>query len=135
MAAVHPDGPIRTVRAIQLVLYWQSRTISRGGYSLLERLARRFPGVDLSEYIGFYALRNYDRLQGSAVTEQVSDLCFHADYSIMMYEVSNPCLKLMSHHTPCHFTCLRLAHHDPTAGVRALQDPDRGRPACHHRLR
>jgi len=68
---VHPDGPIRTVRAIQLVLHWQCRTISRGGYSLLERLARRFPGVDLSRYIVFCALRNYDKISGQAVTEQI----------------------------------------------------------------
>jgi hypothetical protein len=68
---IHPDGPIRTQRAVQLVLYWQQRTISRGKYSLLERLARRFPGVDLNQYIEFFALRKYDYLEGKPVTEQV----------------------------------------------------------------
>lgn len=38
---IHPDGPIRTMRAIQLVYYWQSCTISRGGFSLLERWVPR----------------------------------------------------------------------------------------------
>jgi hypothetical protein len=68
---IHPDGPIRTVRAVQMVLHWQSRTISRGGNSLLERLSARYPDVDLSKYIVFEALRNYGTLSGTAVTEQV----------------------------------------------------------------
>jgi hypothetical protein len=49
----HPPLPrntptsIRAAGAIQLVLHWEACTISRGGWSILERLGRRFPGVDL----------------------------------------------------------------------------------------
>jgi len=72
---VHPDGPIRTLRATQLVLHWQCATISQGGWSLLERLRRRFPALtesDLADRICFYTLRTWDRMaSGDAVTEQV----------------------------------------------------------------
>lgn len=70
---VHPDGPIRTVRAIQLVLMYQQMSISRGRNSLLGRLAEKYPHVDLSRYIIFLSLRNYDKLAegGKVVTEQI----------------------------------------------------------------
>lgn len=39
------------------MLHWEACTISRGGWSLLERLRRRFPGADLSRYVEFYCER------------------------------------------------------------------------------
>ena len=45
--------------------------MSRGSNSLLERLCREFPGVDTTEYISFYAIRNYGYLNSQPVTSQI----------------------------------------------------------------
>jgi phospholipase D1/2 len=53
------------------VMKWQYDTICRGGNSLIERLAARFPDVNLSEYISFYSLRRAGMLNGTMVTSQL----------------------------------------------------------------
>jgi len=50
---------------------WQYDTISRGGHSIMEEIAKEFPEEDISDYISFHALRNYGFLQGTVVNEQI----------------------------------------------------------------
>ena len=57
--------------AIKFVMKWQYDNISRGGTSILERLAASFPNVNLSDYIGFYSLRNAAVLSNTSVTDQI----------------------------------------------------------------
>jgi len=68
---VHPEGTYKDSAAIRYIMKFQYETISRGGHSIIEQLAQEFPGEDISEYISFYALRNWGILQGYAVTEQI----------------------------------------------------------------
>jgi phospholipase D1/2 len=57
----------------------QYKSISRGGFSIMDKLRRA--GVDPAEYIGFYNLRNYNRINDSGVmqkTEQASGVDYKA---------------------------------------------------------
>lgn len=61
-----------TERPQQLVLKYQMKTICQGSKSILGRLRREFPLVNLHRYISFYTLRNWGRFSsGEFVTEQV----------------------------------------------------------------
>ncbi|KFA67692.1 hypothetical protein S40285_00963 [Stachybotrys chlorohalonatus IBT 40285] len=70
------------------IMEFQYNSISRGGHSILEKLRQN--GIDNpSEYIGFYNLRNYDRIntaQGMAETERRAGVSYeearreHDDY-------------------------------------------------------
>ena len=46
------------------IMEFQYNSISRGGYSIMETIAKE--GIDPMEYIRFYNLRNYDRINSSA---------------------------------------------------------------------
>src|SRR5690606_25092740 len=63
---IHPDGSL-DASSVRYILKWQLHTICRGGTSLLESLHDEFPTIDLREYIGFFALRNYVVLETDAV--------------------------------------------------------------------
>lgn len=67
---IHPCGDWKTP-AIKHVLKYQYDTISRGGNSLLERLASSFPSIDLNQYISFNSLRTVDQLNFTAVSDQI----------------------------------------------------------------
>lgn len=67
---VHPCGDWKS-SAIKFVLRWQYDTISRGGNSILERLATAYPSVDLSQYISFNSLRTVDQINFTAVSDQI----------------------------------------------------------------
>jgi hypothetical protein len=45
--------------------------VCRGGRSLVESLVKEFPGLDPSQFIGFYCLRNWGVMNDKVVTEQV----------------------------------------------------------------
>lgn len=68
---VHPEGTYKDSAAIRYIMKWQYNTICRGGHSILEQLAKEFPEENLSDYISFYALRNYGILDKCVVTEQI----------------------------------------------------------------
>ncbi|KAK2179081.1 hypothetical protein NP493_515g01012 [Ridgeia piscesae] len=55
--------------AIQVVMHWNYMSISRGGKSLLERLAAEI--TDPFEYISFYGLRTHSELGGNLTTELI----------------------------------------------------------------
>ena len=50
------------------IMKLQYKSISRGGFSIMDKIRRS--GVDPAEYIRFYNLRNYDRLNESAILDR-----------------------------------------------------------------
>jgi phospholipase D1/2 len=60
------DGALGT----RAIMEYQYKSISRGGHSIIETVSKA--GVpDPSQYISFYNLRNFDRINGSAAMGQV----------------------------------------------------------------
>ena len=51
------------------IMEFQYNSINRGGYSIMEKIAQE--GIDPMEYIRFYNLRNYDRINSSQAMQQV----------------------------------------------------------------
>eukprot|EP01100_Stratorugosa_tubuloviscum_P005240 TRINITY_DN2367_c0_g4_i1.p1 TRINITY_DN2367_c0_g4~~TRINITY_DN2367_c0_g4_i1.p1 ORF type:complete len:968 (+),score=331.65 TRINITY_DN2367_c0_g4_i1:3-2906(+) len=67
---IHPEGSYKDP-AIRYVMHWQFKTICRGNNSLLERLKREFPTVNISDYIEFFSLRGFKISQNKMFTEQI----------------------------------------------------------------
>jgi phosphatidylserine/phosphatidylglycerophosphate/cardiolipin synthase-like enzyme/Ca2+-binding EF-hand superfamily protein len=70
---VFPAGDLN-VATTRYIIKYGYKTINRSSdraSSILERLTAEFPQVDLSQYIQFMAMRNYDYIDGACVTEQV----------------------------------------------------------------
>ena len=53
------------------IMEYQYESINRGGHSIMEGIASA--GFDPTEYIRFYNLRNYDRINASAAMREVED--------------------------------------------------------------
>ena len=53
------------------IMDYQYKSINRGGYSIMEAISSA--GFDPTEYIRFYNLRNYDRINASAAMREVED--------------------------------------------------------------
>ncbi|KJE92461.1 phospholipase D zeta2 [Capsaspora owczarzaki ATCC 30864] len=68
---VTPEGSFVDEVTVRYTMYLQYKTIYRGSQSMLGQLAAEFPDVDLSRYIGFFALRQHGVLEGRRVTEQI----------------------------------------------------------------
>ena len=56
---------------LKIQMYWEYATISRGGTSILEELAKDENIQDPSEYISFYSLRQHGKINDLPVTEMV----------------------------------------------------------------
>ncbi|EXJ81268.1 hypothetical protein A1O3_07558 [Capronia epimyces CBS 606.96] len=61
------------------IMKLQYKSISRGGFSIMDKLRRA--GVDPKEYIRFYNLRNYDRINESG-TMQKTEKASGVDYTL-----------------------------------------------------
>eukprot|EP01094_Clydonella_sp_ATCC50884_P017157 TRINITY_DN2931_c1_g1_i1.p1 TRINITY_DN2931_c1_g1~~TRINITY_DN2931_c1_g1_i1.p1 ORF type:complete len:1082 (+),score=270.33 TRINITY_DN2931_c1_g1_i1:44-3247(+) len=66
----HPEGSVESA-ATRYIMFWQYSTIGAHSNSLLQALARSYPGVDISQYIAFYSLRHAAPLHEKLVTEQI----------------------------------------------------------------
>ena len=58
-------------RGTRAIMEFQYNSINRGGYSIMESVARE--GFDPNEYISFYNLRNYDRINASASMREAEE--------------------------------------------------------------
>lgn len=67
---VYPSGDLNSPTTTFIIQY-VFKSIVRFKGSLLDRLQREFPLVDLEQYITFHALRSWGVLNGKPVTEQV----------------------------------------------------------------
>ena len=72
---VLPGGAHIEAASTRYMLKYTYRTISRGGHSLLEKLQKDFPGVDVHEYIRFGTPRQLGRLGNDLVSEPVYIHC------------------------------------------------------------
>ena len=74
------------------IMEFQYFSINRGGYSIMESIAKE--GIDPMEYIRFYNLRNYDRINGSgkAEAEQQSGVSYEEarEQYDAKYDASDP---------------------------------------------
>jgi phospholipase D1/2 len=63
-------GDLRDDAALstRAIMEFQYNSINRGGYSIMEMIAKE--GINPTEYIRFYNLRNYDRINSSGVMQQ-----------------------------------------------------------------
>jgi len=68
---VHPEGGYKDTATVRYIMGWQFKTICRGGNSMVETFARRFPGVDVTQYFHFYIVKNWAKLGNSLVSEQI----------------------------------------------------------------
>ena len=69
MPVDHPDAG-----SVRLIMECQFMTISRGEQSIFARLRR--DGIDPNEYISFYGLRSWAKMQdGTLATSDVSTFC------------------------------------------------------------
>ena len=64
-------GPGTALSAVCSCSY-QYASICRGAGSIIQRLAARFPGLNIDNYIGFYNLRNHGIVKDTPCTEQVA---------------------------------------------------------------
>lgn len=53
-------------------MHWQYVSISRGGRSIIEELQKS--GIDASQYISFFALRSYDRINRDHVEQMLTQV-------------------------------------------------------------
>jgi len=67
---LYPGGAV-TEGSNRFMLKYTYRSISRGGGSLLELLTKKFPQVDLSNYIKFFTLRQKAIFDGQLIQESV----------------------------------------------------------------
>ena len=66
-------GDLRADSALgtRAIMEFQYNSINRGGYSIMESVARE--GVDPMQYIRFYNLRSYDRINASSAMSKVEE--------------------------------------------------------------
>eukprot|EP00742_Colponemidia_sp_Colp-10_P008681 GILJ01009418.1.p1 GENE.GILJ01009418.1~~GILJ01009418.1.p1 ORF type:complete len:951 (-),score=125.96 GILJ01009418.1:169-3021(-) len=66
-----PEGNFLVNPSLRMVLHYQYRTISRSKYSILQRLQREFPSIELDQYISFFCLRKHAVLNNQPVWDQI----------------------------------------------------------------
>ncbi|KAH7100350.1 phospholipase D/nuclease [Auriculariales sp. MPI-PUGE-AT-0066] len=112
-------GDIKKTPAIQTIMNAQYRTISRGGHSIYELL--RKAGIEPLDYIRFFHLRSYDRINAPYPTfvqqmEERSGVSFHqAQIALARRWVGQSSAKW-------HPTTVKIA--SGTGGARDRGDPD-----------
>jgi phospholipase D1/2 len=67
----HPDGDFVESMNPRFVLSYQQKTIYKGSQSLIQSFKQMCPGVNPSDYIEFYCLRNWGILNDKFVSDQV----------------------------------------------------------------
>jgi phosphatidylserine/phosphatidylglycerophosphate/cardiolipin synthase-like enzyme len=68
---VHPNGDFASAKKAQVVMHYEYATINRGLTSMFEQLRRRAPNITISNYIGFFSLRNWGVINNKVVSDQV----------------------------------------------------------------
>ena len=66
-------GDLRDDAALgtRAIMEFQYNSINRGGHSIMEMIAKE--GINPTDYIRFYNLRNYDRINASGVMQQAEN--------------------------------------------------------------
>lgn len=68
---LHPNGDMVNAMKSKVVMHYEYMTINRGMRSLFRMLRDRAPAINISEYIGFFSLRNWGVINSKVVSEQI----------------------------------------------------------------
>ncbi len=68
---LHPNGDFASAMKSKVVMHYEYMTINRCNTSLLNQLKVRAPGINTSDYISFYSLRNWGVINNKIVSDQV----------------------------------------------------------------
>eukprot|EP01034_Spumella_vulgaris_P034559 gene34559-42628_t len=68
---VHPNGDYAGAMKSRVVMHYQYQTINRGVTSMFHILRKRAPNINVSDYIGFFSLRNWGVMNNKVVSDQV----------------------------------------------------------------
>ncbi|RYH23734.1 hypothetical protein EON65_17430 [archaeon] len=68
---MHPNGDFVSAMKSKVVMHYEYLTINRGVNSLFKMLRNRAPDINISDYIGFFSLRNWGLINNKIVSEQV----------------------------------------------------------------
>ena len=68
---VHPNGDYSGAMKAKVVMHYQYQTINRGLNSMFATLRKRAPDINISDYLGFYSLRNWGVLNNKVVSDQI----------------------------------------------------------------
>eukprot|EP01031_Cornospumella_fuschlensis_P036058 gene36058-43728_t len=68
---MHPNGDFVNSMKAKVVMHYEYLTINRGVNSLFKMLRNRAPDINISDYIGFFSLRNWGLINNKIVSEQV----------------------------------------------------------------
>jgi hypothetical protein len=88
---LHPNGDFANAMKSKVVMHYEYMTINRSPTSLFAQLKKRAPGINVSDYIGFYSLRNWGVLNNKVVSDQiyVHDKLMIVDDRIMIIGSAN----------------------------------------------
>ena len=68
---VHPNGDFSSAMKAKVVMHYEYSTINRGISSMFAQLRRQAPNISISQYVGFYSLRNWGVINNKVVSDQV----------------------------------------------------------------
>ncbi len=68
---VHPNGDYANAMKSKVVMHYQYQTINRGLTSMFSVLRKKAPGINVSDYIGFFSLRSWGVMNNKVVSDQV----------------------------------------------------------------
>jgi hypothetical protein len=88
---LHPNGDFANAMKSKVVMHYEYMTINRSPTSLFAQLKKKAPGINVSEFIGFYSLRNWGILNNKVVSDQiyVHDKLMIVDDRIMIIGSAN----------------------------------------------
>lgn len=68
---VHPNGDYSSAMKAKVVMHYQYQTINRGVNSMFATLRKRCPDINISDYLGFFSLRNWGVINNKVVSDQI----------------------------------------------------------------
>jgi hypothetical protein len=88
---LHPNGDFANAMKSQVVMHYEYMTINRCSTSMIQQLKKKAPGINVSDYISFYSLRNWGVINNKVVNDQiyVHDKLMIADDRVMIIGSAN----------------------------------------------
>lgn len=68
---VHPEGSYKEGATVRYIMGWQFKTICRGKRSMVQQFHEKFPHLCITDYMNFYIVKKWDRLNDYLVSEQI----------------------------------------------------------------
>lgn len=68
---IHPNGDFCNALKAKCVMHYEYATINRGMSSMFAQLTKLCPSIRISDYIGFFSLRNWGVINNKVYSEQI----------------------------------------------------------------